>query len=174
MAGLNCHIILKKSDRTIIYKTDNHLKYTPTPIPLTLTAQMSHPTIIDPTTLTPETTNVSTFIPENHQQLPFLDKTTPTLQSQSSITESVFIPSQIQHGFHPMTRGSPPNIYDPKDSTNSRYDKGPAYYVDDPQEYSHKYKIIPLTRPSFTSRPIQGKYPYPRHQYVNHQTQTKW
>ena len=150
LLGLDSHIILKKSDRTIIYKTDDHIKYSPTPIPLTLTAQMSHPNMIDPTTITPDTTNVSTFIPENHQQHPFLEKTAPTLQSQSSITESVFIPSQIHHGFHPMTRAPPPDIYDPKDSTNSRYDKGPAYFVDDPQQYSHKYKIIPLHRPSFT------------------------
>ena len=55
--------------------------------------------------------------------------------------------------------------------TNSRYDRGPAYYVDNPRDYRARtpppaYRVpirpIPLQRPSFSSRPIQG-YPYPQH-----------
>ena len=78
----------------------------------------------------------------------------------------------MEHGFHPLTRGSPADLYlDPGDVTNSRYDRGPAYYVDNPRDYRARtpppaYRVpirpIPLQRPSFSSRPIQG-YPYPQH-----------
>ena len=66
------------------------------------------------------------------------------------------------------------------DVTNSRYDKGPVYFVDQPRKYKDNHKSlfyptktsykpvspyrtipIPLKQPSFTSRPIRG-YPYPR------------
>ena len=80
----------------------------------------------------------------------------------------------MEHGFHPLTRGSPADLYlDPGDVTNSRYDRGPAYYVDNPRDYRARtpppaYRVpirpIPLQRPSFSSRPIQG-YPYPQHSY---------
>ena len=58
--------------------------------------------------------------------------------------------------------------------TNSRYDRGPAYFVDNPRDYRARtpppaYRVpirpIPLQRPSFSSRPIQGSYPYPQHSY---------
>ena len=81
----------------------------------------------------------------------------------------------MEHGFHPLTRGSPADLYlDPGDVTNSRYDRGPAYYVDNPRDYRARtpppaYRVpirpIPLQRPSFSSRPIQGSYPYPQHSY---------
>ena len=98
----------------------------------------------------------------------------------------------MEHGFHPLTRGSPADLYlDPGDVTNSRYDRGPAYYVDNPRDYRYctvlcctvlyctvlyrartpppAYRVpirpIPLQRPSFSSRPIQGSYPYPQHSY---------
>ena len=64
------------------------------------------------------------------------------------------------------------------DITNSRYDKGPAYFIDLPRKYHdhhnrhptkppykhfNPYRTIPipLKKPSFTSRPIRG-YSYPR------------
>ena len=131
------------------------------------------------TTTIPENMTVTTFSPQNHQQVPFLPPQLEGLQSQSTITESIFIPGNMEHGFHPMAQMSDQDIYS-GDVSNSRYDKGPVYFVDQPRKYKDNHKSlfyptktsykpvspyrtipIPLKQPSFTSRPIRG-YPYPR------------
>ena len=134
------------------------------------------------TTTTPENLTVTTFTPLNHQQVPFLPRQLEGLQSQSSITESIFIPGNVEHGFHPMSQMSNVDNYNDigvsGDVTNSRYDRGPAYFIDLPRNYNDHHKRhptkspykhynpyrtipIPLKQPSFSSRPIRG-YPYPR------------
>lgn len=194
VGGVGCHIILTKSDRTIIYEPDES-SYKPTPIPLTSVVQVDFramkikqfllniyfkesPTFS--TTTTPENLTVTTFTPQNHQQIPFLPRQLEGLQSQSSITESIFIPGNVEHGFHPISQMSNVDRFDDirEDVTNSRFDKGPAYFIDLPRKYNdhhtrhptrppyehyNPYRTIPipLKQPSFTSRPIRG-YPYPR------------
>ena len=142
------HILLSKSDQTLVYKYDDDISFRPTPIPLSDSSQES-PT--DPTTAPDNfTISVTTFIPENHDQVPYFEGITPL----SSVTSAVFVPSQLEHGFHPMIRSRDRPHYD---VTNSRYDRDPGVYVDNPRgRYNHyEYKPIPLRRPSFTSRPIK-------------------
>ena len=85
----------------------------------------------------------------------------------------------MEHGFHPVSKMSNKDSYNDigGDVTNSRYDKGPAYFIDLPRQYYDHHKRhptkppykhynpyrtipIPLKQPSFTSRPIRG-YTYP-------------
>ena len=133
------------------------------------------------TTTIPENMTVTTFSPQNHQQVPFLPPQFEGHQAQSSITESIFIPGNMEHGFHPVSKmsnkDSNNDIGVTGDVTNSRYDKGPAYFIDLPRQYYDHHKRhptkppnkrynpyrtipIPLKQPSFISRPIRG-YPYP-------------
>ena len=87
--SISGNIILKSSDRTIIYNTDDQ-NYTPTPIPLTLPeSQLSQETHLPDHLTTPLTTNISftTFVPENHHQIPFLNS---TLVTQAEIKKRIF------------------------------------------------------------------------------------
>ena len=80
------------------------------------------------------------------------------------MNDPIFVPSRIEHGFHPITaitRASSRVSHDPRDVTNSRYDDGPAYYHDNPKEFiNSRYSIpkvpIPLEKPRYFSRPITG------------------
>ena len=93
-------------------------------------------------------------------QVPYFEGNTPL----SSVTQPVFVASELQHGFHPMIY---PRDRDPYyDVTNSRYDRDPGLYVDNPRDPglyndnnrrpSFQYRPIPLRRPSIESRPLHG------------------
>ena len=96
------------------------------------------------------TTFLTTFVPENHQQIPFLE---PNLLSQSSMTEAVFVPSNLEHGFKPI------NSFSNKDVTNSRYDRGPAFFTDNQRYHDKHFEDkrfpiipIPLRKPEYFDR----------------------
>ena len=121
----------------LMFGSSCEVSYTPTPIPLTDSYNESP--LLDMTTTRSN--------PENHLQLPYFGHltSTETVQPQSSITDVVFLPGQVESGFQPMTGKMIP----PSDD----YPSYPGYEGevrrhDGPQSYHHQ--------PRYSPRPIRG------------------
>ena len=120
--------------------------YTPTPIPLTDSYDESHESpVLDVTT-----TRSSPESPEGHLQLPYFGhlSSTESLQPQSSVTDVVFLPGQVESGFQPMTGG----VSEGYDSHVRRHDRAESYL----QNYNLGYNQGYPHQPRYSPRPIRG------------------
>ena len=112
--------------------------YTPTPIPLTYTSNESPvlESITTKTDMTPRTT------PEDHVQVPHVEVVRPA----ASVTDVVFLPSQLQTGFQPMAGASDVRRLDYGPGEVTRLD-----YAPEKDYYYNKFE------PRYTPRPIRGR-----------------
>ena len=175
LSSTGSYLLFGNKDEAFFYTTASST-YTPTPIPLSdvIPKPREMPLLEVTTPIMKRMGNFSEkFEPQNHAQIPFHPP--ETLDTQPSVSKSVFVPSELENGFKRMV-GQPNDnyydYYDHVDITNTRYDDGSAYFNEPserrssyhPRSYNkQKHGYIPHYRSKYTSK---QPYSYPKKSYA--------